>query len=404
MVPELTDGLTGLLAADVRQWLERDILPHYVKQRRWYASKDKSIQAVRIASFCLVPFDGGDIAFCEIEVDLEASQETYQLHLGLWSTDDGENHLGNQLKLADVTWRGRPAYITDAFALDTFAFGCLKIIEERRTDQCQVGKIIGVRQRDVDFSDRFLKQPPRRISAEQSNSSLIAGDTMIMKLIRRVMPGINPEVEMVRFLTEQGYANTPPLLGEMQRHANGGDPYSMIVLQKFIPNQGDGWEFTLRYLQANPLDFQEYSLFSAAIGKRLGELHAVLSSAVDNPAFAAREAGESDVQAWVDGANTQIMKAVSVLRDRQDRFQHGELDRIFVLQSVEGLMAALPRLAGMVISTWARFWWRMATRILSTSRANRQSHLRLAGQNHHRCVTLPGCFGRLTMQQPLHLA
>ena len=55
------------------------------------------------------------------------------------------------------------------------------------------------------------------ISAEQSNSSVIVGDIAIMKMFRRVTNGPHPEAEMGRYLTEQGFANTPALLGEVVR-------------------------------------------------------------------------------------------------------------------------------------------------------------------------------------------
>ena len=71
---------------------------------------------------------------------------------------------------------------------------------------------------------------------------------MVIKLIRRVMPGINPEVEMVRHLTENGYANTPPLLGEIAMFGADGSGHTMIVAQRFVHNQGDAWQWTLDYL------------------------------------------------------------------------------------------------------------------------------------------------------------
>lgn len=345
MILEFANGVIDLLETDVQEWLQSKILPDYVKRRRWFASKNKIIQSIRIKSCCPVAFDEGEMVLCEIEIDMEGRVESYQLHLGLCVVDGHETALTKQLKLADVMWQHRPAYLTDAFALDVFAYGFLKTIQTPLVMRCQNAIIKGVPQEGRTLARYSHQQTLKRISAEQSNSSLIIGDDVIMKLIRRIMPGINPEVEMVRYLTEQNYANTPPLLGEIQRHTSDGSDYSMVVLQKFIPNLGDGWEFTLNFLATVRTDFGGYASFAAAIGKRLAELHAVLALASEAPAFEAQQAGEADVGLWADGASKQILEAVAVLQEAHGLDEQAEHDRRFVLDHINEISAFLPLLA-----------------------------------------------------------
>src|SRR5579885_2730067 len=142
----------------------------------------------------------------------------------------------------------------------------------------------------------------RRLSAEQSNSSLMVGDLAVLKLVRRIAPGIHPEAEMTRYLTERGFANTAPLLGEVARFGPDGTPHTMVLVQGFIRNQGDGWVWTLDFLSrvlnaAHVVDpdgqvediadaLAGYANFAAAIGRRLAELHAALAAPTDNPDFA----------------------------------------------------------------------------------------------------------------------
>ena len=90
--------------------------------------------------------------------------------------------------------------------------------------------------------------PINWLSAEQSNSSLIVGEAAMLKLFRRVVSGPHPEAEMGRYLTEHGYANTPPLLGEMVRVDAAGTRHTLAVAQGFIRNQGDAWNWTLEWL------------------------------------------------------------------------------------------------------------------------------------------------------------
>ena len=86
------------------------------------------------------------------------------------------------------------------------------------------------------------------LSAEQSNSSLIVGDVAMLKMFRRVVGGPHPEAEMGRYLTEQGFANTPPLLGEVVRIDADGTRHALAIAQGFIRNQGDAWTWTLDLL------------------------------------------------------------------------------------------------------------------------------------------------------------
>ena len=86
------------------------------------------------------------------------------------------------------------------------------------------------------------------LSVEQSNSSMIVGDVAMLKLFRRVSTGPHPEAEMGRYLTEQGFANIAPLLGEIVRVDTDGERHALAVAQGFIRNQGDAWTWTLDLL------------------------------------------------------------------------------------------------------------------------------------------------------------
>ena len=81
---------------------------------------------------------------------------------------------------------------------------------------------------------------------DQSNSSIIFGDKAIMKLFRRVEPGINPDLEIGRFLAERSeFANTPPLLGAIEYRANGDDPLTLAVAHALVPQAETAWQFAL---------------------------------------------------------------------------------------------------------------------------------------------------------------
>ena len=174
------------------------------------------------------------------------------------------------------------------------------------------------------FDGLDLPEPPeiRRLSAEQSNSSQIISDALVLKIIRKVLAGVHPEGEVTGYLTEQGFTNTAPLFGEVVRVDSDGTPHTLMLLQGFVRNQGDGWGWTLDYLARVTDDigmvdvaesnaalnehYEGYLPFATAIGRRLAELHDVLSAPSDNADFAPRVAGAADLEGWATGAIAQV--------------------------------------------------------------------------------------------------
>ena len=210
--------------------------------------------------------------------------------------------LPQQLALTRVRRGRRVGFLTDAFAVDALPLAVMRALAASAVRPLANGEIRFLptaRLAEIDLP----KEPEiRRLSAEQSNSSLIIGDVAVFKLVRRVCPGIHPEAEMGRYLTERGFANTAPLLGEVTRYDRDGTPHTLVLVQGFLRNQGDGWGWTLDYLSrvlksAAVLDPETqtediadalagYGTFAGAIGRRLAELHAILAAPTDNPDFA----------------------------------------------------------------------------------------------------------------------
>lgn len=151
----------------------------------------------------------------------------------------------------------------------------------------------------------------RRGSAEQSNSSVFFGDRLIMKLFRKQQPGINPDTEIGRYLTEHsGFLNIAPFGGSIEYAAgpaSGAATYTLAMLQGLVANEGDGWEWTLNELdryfestigavfpqveapEALPDRVRQslgpYLDASATLGRRTGELHVALGQPITDEDF-----------------------------------------------------------------------------------------------------------------------
>ena len=94
-----------------------------------------------------------------------------------------------------------------------------------------------------------LPPEPSIFRAEQSNTSVFFGQTLIMKLFRRVETGVNPDLELGLYLGERSaFANTPPVAGSLEYTAEGGTPATLAIIHGFVPNEGDAWQYTLDVL------------------------------------------------------------------------------------------------------------------------------------------------------------
>jgi maltose alpha-D-glucosyltransferase/alpha-amylase len=128
---------------------------------------------------------------------------------------------------------------------------------------------------------------------------VVVGDIAIIKMFRRVTDGPHPEAEMGRYLTENGFANTPALLGEVVRVDPDCTRHALAIAQAFVRNQGDAWTWTMDLLLRGLSDITggdevaardaanhtDYVRFASLLGQRLGEMHLVLGLPSSDPAF-----------------------------------------------------------------------------------------------------------------------
>ena len=327
----LRHGLDDILLAPTRTMLEHDALPAYVGMRRWFADKDARLDAARIAY--AVPLGAGDdhVLFSELDISVGGRHERYAVPLGIAWEDGHPNPLSLQLALARVRRGRRIGVLTDAFALDAFSHGVITGLRDAASiDIPGGGKLCFLPTHRM----AELQLPPepeiRRLSAEQSNSSLVIGDAAVLKIVRHVSNGIHPEAEMTRHLTERGFSNIAPLLGEVTRLAEDGTPSTLVLLQGFVRNQGDGWGWTQDFLHrvvdeltvtgasehsAETDVFTDANIFATAMGRRLGELHAVLSEPDDSPDFNPAPADAAERERWAASALGEFDSALALLGD-----------------------------------------------------------------------------------------
>ena len=255
----------------------------------------------------------------------------------------------------------RTGLLTDAFALPAFACRMLGSLADKSRVETPDGTIVF---EPIENDETVLRQPENApvlwLTAEQSNSSLIVNDAVMLKLFRKVSAGMHPEAEMSRYLTAQGFANTPPMLGEIVRVAKDGERSSLAVAQGFVRNQGDAWTWLLDQFNraiddiatreadhdAIADEVADYTAIAAAIGRRLGEMHAVLALPSPDDAFAPEIASEHDAEAWANRAVALLERALGLLK-KQSSWENetAEAEAKRLLAQHEALTRALRKLA-----------------------------------------------------------
>ncbi len=207
-----------------------------------------------------------------------------------------------------------------------------------------------------------------RQAAEQSNTSVIIHQQLVLKLFRRLEPGLHPEAEIGRFLSERGYRNTAPLHGEVTRFDADGNPQTLMILQGFIDNQGDAWAWTratleraireaggYRALEPEPSGealgygaIDELKTFAATLGRRLGELHSVLAGPSDDPAFTPEVAGPERVSLWTQRVTARLSEALALLEGHRDEVDEADQPLVdLVLHERDTLEQAITQMAAM---------------------------------------------------------
>jgi maltose alpha-D-glucosyltransferase/alpha-amylase len=290
-------------------------LPAFLHRQRWFGAKGKPIAAAEISS--VVPLDGtGALAFVTVSY-AEGEPDVYILPLAARSVGgDGwappESAVIAELDASDGRW-----LLIDGVWEGGVAQALLAMFDRRppRSSGLDVERTTAFRRIRGD------REPlnAQVLSGEQSNTSIAFGDRMILKLIRRLEPGRNPDLEIGRFLTERaGFANVAPVAGAISARGVGREPGTIAIVHGFVPNEGDAWSYALDALD----DYYEQALARATrdqpprppsplralppeppsdeardvvgtfllnaetLGRRVAELHLALASSTGGPAFA----------------------------------------------------------------------------------------------------------------------
>jgi len=323
----LADGpWQGLVEGKGRPALEA-ALPAYVAERRWFGGKTRPIKSVAIAESVRVPLGESDglLALLRITFVGGGEPDVYDLPLACAPAAQIEEIRQRRgtivARVRGTAGREGERVLYDATTDPAFCRALLDVIVRRRRLHGAVAEIQG---RPAPALRALGKETlaglaPTTLGAEQSNTSILYGDQLILKLFRRLDEGVNPDLEIGRFLTEMAsFPHTPAVAGELTLVRPGGAPATLGILQRFVPNEGDAWRYTLDALDqfyervlvrradvadvalegrlidlagTPPAPLAEEMIGSylgtaELLGQRTAELHVALASRPDVPDFA----------------------------------------------------------------------------------------------------------------------
>jgi maltose alpha-D-glucosyltransferase/alpha-amylase len=356
VVGDWTDALRGGGRAPINR-----ILPTYLASRRWFRDKSRRIRSTSISDLIEIPAEPGasgispgHLAIVDLQFD-QGLPERYALAVGHAADEEAEEicKWRPDSVMCDIRSATGDGVLYDALTTVPFTKALLAAMSRRRGIAGAHGRLESVPTREL----RGLRAgidadtPGVPISTEQSNTSVIIGSRMIVKVIRRVEEGITPDVEVSGYLTERArFEHAPKLGGSIEYRRNGDEPATIAVAQEFVANEGDGWSYVLDALShvleevithpapeelriissPDPLSWadvepaREHPLvgphlhWAEILGRRTAELHLALAADPVDEAFAPESFTAVDRRSLHHAAKSLLRRSLRTLRSLSD--------------------------------------------------------------------------------------
>ncbi len=312
-------SLADLTGADLAAELSGRVVDWLV-ERRWFRGRSRRIRGARIADVLPIPRHEQTLGLLLFEVTYsDGEPETYSIPVSI--VDDQGTEPDDARLIARLVDDHQPVgYLVDASGDPAFVRAMVGLLTGRRRIAGRAGELVGkATAATTRVAGRPDAQPPvEPLRGEQSNTSVLWGDTGILKLYRVVEPGENPEIEMGRALTQRGFKHAPAMGGWIEYRTKSGTA-SAAILQAYVDNRGDAFDVARSavegYLESavglgvdapavdrtvtaivararqdsaeGPLAPLVGSFMATAelLGRRTGELHRVLATPSADPAF-----------------------------------------------------------------------------------------------------------------------
>ncbi|MGE5129857.1 MAG: putative maltokinase, partial [Sphingomonadaceae bacterium] len=322
------------MAEKTRAQLEYEVLPRFVEAQRWYPDKGERIGRARLAEHALWESGGRSWLLAQLEVEAGGEAARYFAPLAL-AWEDGDEERMRSLSasaVAKVRQQASVGLLGDAFADEAFCRAVLAAIEAGRELPSARGRLrfaptaAFTELAGPDLARLAVGRP----QAQSSNTVVTFGERLFLKGYRRLRAGVNPELEVGRFLTEVArFPNCAPVAGAIEFTGEDGAQLTLALLQAYVPNQGDGWNYTLDYLdrfleaqrtaaEAPPADAHgAYLALAHTLGTRTAELHRALAVPSGDPAFDPEPLAPADFEQWKRNVHEDALATLALVERRR---------------------------------------------------------------------------------------
>jgi trehalose synthase-fused probable maltokinase len=254
----------------------------FVREQRWFGAKSSEVTGARVVDRAELRGEPHPLADVLLEVRYgSGTHDLYQLVVG---TGDEGDAPGPAIASAD----GRTSY--EAAGDPAFARELIDLMSRCARIEAADGTIEFAAMVPGSRDGASVREV-RSLGAEQTNTSVVLDDELIVKVYRRVEPGVNPEVEMLHFFATHGFENTPRLWGWWS-YAGSPMSASLGMAQEFVPGAIDGWTLGQQELPTDPAAFAGRA---RRLGEVIGQMHACLASEPDDPAFSPENASQESL-------------------------------------------------------------------------------------------------------------
>jgi maltose alpha-D-glucosyltransferase/alpha-amylase len=364
------------------------VVPGYLQRVRWFRSKGQSITQVRLVDVCHLKWERRVFLLLFIEVAYTGEDtETYLLPLAWLPLDSAQLLAGKtpQAAIAPLDVGNEEGFLCDAVYEEDFREILYGLIAGRRKVRgekgCELSGHHGGMYRKLAPAGEEVPSS-RVVSAEQSNSSILFGDRFIFKLYRKIEDGINPEPEILRFLTEKArFRHAPAYAGSLDYGCAGREPIIFGMLQQQVESHGDAWKNTLDVLsrfierllsrkqELPPLPDTLPTLLEAAetgippeytellrgfhlemvalLGLRTAEMHCALAAGGSDPAWRMEEYSTLYQRSLYQSMRSLVRRNLQLLSRNTERLAEDDLALAeLVLDREEDILACLQQITG----------------------------------------------------------
>ncbi|MEN0038566.1 MAG: maltose alpha-D-glucosyltransferase [Cellvibrio sp.] len=308
----IKQGLIDLLQLPARDTLEQESLPAYFPKRPWVCRPGEPANEVSILHANTFGDEANPYLLMEVELNCRATPEYYYLPLA-FVPDSQAGTLSQQLAIARLRQKRTVGLLTDAFTLPDFSRKVIRKLRDRVVEHWEDGEVHYIPAQSLLDIDEHTDEEINLVATKQANCAVVVGEAMVLKPVRRLVDGLHPEIEISNYLIAHNFNHIPPILGEVRRVDKQDKAHTLMILQGYETNQGDAWQWAQSILdrafrdltssgsssmdsQSPPLD--ELCNFARILGKRLGEMHMILSQKSNNPRFGTKKFSRADAVAW----------------------------------------------------------------------------------------------------------